>query len=202
MPSYPIDFVAVAPKTERLTLTHRQAAMASNFTLAQTTIHTASQWSLEWSWPDMRPDRAEMVRAWINSLRGQVGTFRYRPRQSVASTLAGRTLSAQGYAYNRAVQIGGWTANAPSQLRLGQYFQIGPQLLEITSAPANADASGLCQIEFEPALRTSYAVGSPVNIINPTGLFRLASSEGMGFTLTTDRVGTFGTMTAVEAVEQ
>jgi hypothetical protein len=201
MPSYPISFPPVTPNSERLALNRRQAAITSTFSLVQQTVNTASQWLLTWTWPQMMQPKAESVRAWLNSLRGQVGTFRYAPRQAIKSTLTGRTVAETAYAYNNSARIGGWSANAASQLRLGQYFQIGPQLFEITSAPASADANGRCLIEFEPALRMSYAVGTAVELANPVGLFRLNISDGQTYTLSPGALAEFGTITATEAVE-
>lgn len=198
MPTYPIEFSSSSPRTERLVLNRRQSASESPHTYAVQVVNTASQWVLEWTWPPLRLAEAETVMAWLISLRGQIGTFRYRPRQSRTSTLTGRTLAAVGFAYNAAISVGGWGAGAASQLRPGQFFQVGDQLLRIVEAPTNADGSGRVTISFEPELRRNMASGSPVNFVNPAGLFRLASSEGAGFTLDPDRHPDIGTVMARE----
>jgi hypothetical protein len=204
MPTYPLSFPAVTPNSERLAVNRRQAAIASNFSLVQQTINTASQWTLTWTWPPMRQNVAERLRAWLNSLRGQVGYFRYYPRQTVTSTLTGRKVAETAYAYLSAVAMGGWVAGQASQLRIGQLFSIGSQLFEVTDAPANADSNGQCLVQFEPALRQTYAVDTDVEFFRPSGLFRLNSSEGQTYTLTPGgqrgNLAEFGTLTAVEAV--
>ena len=145
---------------------------------------------------------AEYVSAWINQLRGQIGTFTYAPRQSrTRPALTARSLHLTGYAYNNSVQIQGWSANGLSTLYVGQYFQIGEQLLQIVSAPINADVNGFCTIEFEPNLRIDYVINTTVNFTSPVGKFRLAGSDGNAFTLSPGGICEFATMQAQEAVE-
>lgn len=200
MPSYPLSFTTKAPDTERLILTRRQSASESPHNLAIQVVNTASQWMLEWSWPAMRHTDAEIVRAWINSLRGQIGTFRYFPRKAFVSSVTGKTLALPGYAYSNTISLTGWTASQASGLRVGQFFQIGDQLLTVSSAGAVADASGKVTIEFEPPLRKTFTAATAVNFATPSGLFRLSSSDADGFTLTPDRVVNFGTVQAREVV--
>ena len=197
---YPINFPAHAPATERLVLNRRQSVGESPWTYAQQTVNTASQWVLEWTWPPVSHREAEAIAGWLMSLKGQIGSFRYQPRQSVTSGLAGRVLNLPGYAYNDTVSVGGWGANAASTLRVGQYMQIGDQLLRVIEAAAFADANGLVTISFEPELRADLAAGTAVNFANPSGIFRLGSSDSVGFTLTPDKKPVFGTITAREAI--
>jgi hypothetical protein len=148
----------------------------------------------------MRPADAELVRAWLNSLRGQIGTFRYFPRKAFVSTVTGKTLALAGYAYSNTISIGGWTANQASGLRVGQFFTIGDQLLTISSAGAVADSTGKVTLEFEPPLRKTFATATDVNFATPSALFRLSTSDAAGFTLTPDRAVNFGTVQAREVV--
>lgn len=143
---------------------------------------------------------AEKVAAWIASLRGMEGTFLYRPRQRLTSTLTGRTIATKAFAYNRALVAQGWAANEVSGLRVGQFLQVGSQLVRLIEAPLLADANGRVTISFEPELRIDYAQGSAINFVNPAGMFSLSSSDDMGYTLNPDRIPTFPTMSAKEAV--
>jgi hypothetical protein len=201
MPTYPIALPPKAPATERLTPLFRQAAMASPYTLKQQTVNTASQWQLEFTWPRMTAADAEKCAAWLDSLSGQVGTFRYSPRQAYASALTGRTLAQSAFADTSAVRLAGWPANSASGLRVGQLFQLGTQLLRIITAPSQADANGRCIVEFSTPLRANFNAGAAVDFTSPEGLFRLSASEGNGYTLTPDRLPDFGTIVAKEAVE-
>lgn len=175
--------------------------MASPYTLKQQTVNTACQWQLEFAWPRMTRLDAERCAAWLESLSGQVGTFRYQPRQALVSSLTGRTLAQAGFADTSAVRVGGWGANSASGLRVGQFFQIGTQLLRVVTAPVQADSSGRCLIEFSTPLRVNFAAGVAVDFNSPEGLFRLAASEGNGYTVTPDRLPEFGVIVAREAVE-
>lgn len=199
--SNPLPFAAKSPSTERLRLNRRQTTMESPYSLATQTISTASEWVLEWTWPGMRITEAVRVNAWLASLDGTIGTFRYYVRQPYnTSGLTNHGLAVVGYQYGRSILVGGWSANAPSQLFAGQYFTIGEQLLMITSASSSADAQGRVAISFDPWLRLNYLIGTAVNFTAPFGIFRLGSSEGHTYTLTPDRVADFGTIGAREVV--
>lgn len=164
-------------------------------------VNTASMWLVEFSWPPMTLANAEILSAWLLSLKGQVGSFRYAPRQAYASSLTGRTLALPGYAYNDTISAGGWAANAPSTLRVGQFLQVSNQLLRITTANSVADASGRVTISFEPSLRVNVAQGEPVTFVSPKGLFRLAGSETPTYTLNSDKLAEFGAIQCREVVE-
>ena len=196
--TFPIDFPRQCASNEKLTLSRRQSITEANASYQTTVVHTASQWQLSWNWPRMTHDLAEGVNAWILKLNGEVGTFRYYPTQSRVSTLSDMSLAVAGYAYNTAVSVGGWAANAASGLRPGQYFQIGNQLLLVTDAAANADANGQVIINFAPELRTAFPVATSVNFANPCGVFRMNTSEGLGFGLDPDRRPDFSSIAARE----
>lgn len=202
MAIYPLSFPAQTPSSQRLTLNRRQSISESPYNLNFQAVNTASQWMLEWTWPRMPHLDAEIVHAWLNALQGQVGTFRYFPKRAFNSSITGKTLALPGYAYGSTVSIGGWTPNAQSGLRVGQYFQIGDQLLQIVSSAAVADGAGKVTVEFQPSLRSNFAQGAAVNLSNPSGLFRLMSSDGLGYTLDPDRAPEFGTIQAREVVQK
>lgn len=164
-------------------------------------VNTASMWLVEFSWPPMTLASAEILSAWLLSLKGQVGSFRYAPRQAFASSLTGRTLALPGYAYNDTISVAGWAANASSTLRAGQFVQVANQLLRITTANSVADASGRVTIGFEPSLRVNVAQGAPVTFVAPKGLFRLAGSETPTYTLNSDKLAEFGAIQCREVVE-
>lgn len=196
---YPREF-PIAVKTQRLGIEGRQSIAESQYTFEKQIIHTSSRWVLEWTWPVMTLERAEEVSAWLASLRGQIGSFRYRPRQAYQSSLTTITVATTAFAYNGALQAQGWAAGAQSTLRAGQFFQLGTQLLQITEAAAFADASGKVLIEFEPQLRINYPVNTPINFVNPAGVFCLTDSAAQAYTLTPDYAPEFGTIVAREQI--
>lgn len=201
MAIYPLNFPTKSVSSERIGLTRRQVAIESPHTYAMQVVNTASMWMAELTWPPMSLANAEILSAWLLSLKGQVGSFRYAPRQSAASTLTGRRLAVVGYAYNDAVSVTGWAAGAASTLRVGQFLQIGNQLLRITTANSFADASGRVTISFEPSLRSTLPLDEPVIFQSPEGLFRLASAETPAYTLNRDKLAEFGAIQCREVVE-
>lgn len=174
--------------------------MESPHTYATQVVHSASQWTLDFTWPRMTVAQAAVIQAWLDSLRGQVGTFRYSPRGRVKNALTGRSLAAAAYAYGNNVRLSGWAANGASGLSVGQFFQLGDQLLRVTSVPVSADANGQLLVEFEPMLRANYVSGTAVNFANPSGLFRLTTADTPTFDLDTDGYPTFPSVIAKEAI--
>lgn len=163
-------------------------------------MDTAAQWALEWKWPAISFANAEQLDAWLLSLKGQAGSFRYSPRGSRGYATTGTSLALPGYAYNDTISVKGWTANAATGLRLGQWMTIGTQLLRIIEASAFANASGAATITVAPFLRSTFAAGTAVNFTAPYGVFSLATPEGHGYTLTPDRLCEFGSIQAREVV--
>ena len=200
MATYPLQFTAQAPAREQLKINNRQAAMESPHTYAMQVVHTASQWTLDFTWPRMTVAEAQVCQAWLDSLRGQVGTFRYTPRARTRNALTGRSLAQAAYAYGNTVGLSGWSGNAAGGVAVGQFFQLGDQLLRVTAVPANADANGQLLVEFEPMLRANYAQGATVNFTNPSGLFRLASPDTPSFDTDVDGHPAFPSVIAKEAI--
>lgn len=174
--------------------------MESGFNYAYQVVNTASRWELQWSWPRMTWAKAQALRAWLDSLRGQVGTFRYYPRGLVSAAPVGITLATAGSAYVNTISAGGFTANGATNLLTGQYFSLGEQLFRITAAPVTADPNGLATVSFEPDMRTAFAAGTSVNFTRPSVLMRLVASDGLGFTLDPDKRPDLGTISAREAI--
>ena len=174
--------------------------MESPHTFAFQAVNTASQWVLEFSWPRMRHAEAQVIAAWLNSLKGQIGTFRYSPQSSNRNPLTGRSLTHAAYGYATNVRMSGWAADALSGLSVGQFFSLGDQLLQITAVAAKADANGQVLVDFEPMLRPTFAAGTAVNFATPSGIFRLVSPEGPAFTLDPDRMPEFPPIQAKEAI--
>lgn len=200
MPTYPLPFPAKAAAREKLQLNNRQAAMESPHTLAIQVVNTASQWNLDFTWPRMSLARAQVLQGWLDSLQGQVGTFRYYPRAATRSVLTGRSLTSTAYSYSTNVRLSGWASNATSELSVGQFFQLGNQLLRITAVPALADANGQVLVEFQPMLRANYAAGAAINLATPSGVFRLVSAETPSLDLDIDGLPTFPSVVAKEAI--
>lgn len=199
MPVYPITLPSTRQLSERLRLSRTQVSHQSRFTGKTQIVDNYSQWQLSINLSRMSHVEAEQWAAALDSLRGQIGTFLWEPWQSQQSALSGRSLSFNFNVYGTIATIGGWAANSASQLRAGQFCQIGTQLLRIIAAPANADANGRCQIEVEPYIRATHNAGTAVNFTSPKGLFRLSDQEP-SYQIDVNRLPEFTTIEAVEAL--
>ena len=200
MPTYPLQFPAKAPAREKLQLNNRQAAMESPHTLAIQVVNTASQWNLDFTWPRMSLARGQVLQGWLNSLQGQVGTFRYYPRSATRNATTGVSLALTAYSYSTNVKLSGWASSVPTGVSVGQFFQLGDQLLQVTAVPVNADANGQAIVEFQPMLRANYTAGAAINRASPSGVFRLVSPDTPSFDLDIDGLPTFPSVIAKEAI--
>lgn len=68
-------------------------------------------------------------------------------------------------------------------LGVGDFFSVelanGKRSLHLVTEPVEVDSDGLATINFEPPLRSAPAPGAPINYLNPSCIFRLASdAEG------------------------
>lgn len=203
MPTYPITLPTAGVYAERLSLGRAQQVMRSPYSGKYQAVDKFAQWFLTVNLNRMPFQTAEIWQARLNSLRGGIGTFQYSPWQSVTSTLTGITLASTLHQYSNVAALEGWAASAASALRLGQYFQIGNQLFQLTAVPANADEEGVCEVEFEPYARTDYDADAAVEFAAPKGLFRLEPGErgeAGGFTVDVHGYPQFPTLSAEEVL--
>lgn len=200
MATYPLAFVSQAPLSERLSLTWRQSKSESPHTFAAQYVNTASQWTLEFSWPRMSHRQAEICHSWLNSLQGEIGTFVYRPRQSLYVNLPNRSLATNAFSYSNVIRVQGWAAGSGSGLQVGNWFTIGNQLLQISSVAAASDGNGHVLIEFAPQLRRNWSANTTVDFNNARGVFRLASAQTPSYTIDPDRLPEFAPIVCREAI--
>lgn len=74
----------------------------------------------------------------------------------------------------------GWTPDVDGILLDGDYIQIGDGLsarLHRVVEDVNSDASGNAVLTIVPALRNTYADGTPIVVHNPRGAFRLQQND-------------------------
>lgn len=200
MPTYPITLPTAGVFAENWHLMRVQNAMPSPFSGHFSAVDKYAQWVLTINLSRMAFADAEVWAAKLDSLRGHVGTFEYSPAQSQTSSLTSRTLGLELNKYANVARLGGWANDAASGLRIGQFMQIGNQLLRLTAAPAQADESGYCDVEFEPYARADYESASAVEFVAPKGLFRLGSVDQGGYSVDISRIPSLATILAVEVL--
>jgi hypothetical protein len=200
MASYPLQQIPVVPSSEWLRIVNKQSNQSSQYSGSQTIIQFFASWTLAINWPRMSVAEAEVLTAWLDSLQGSYGSFYYTPCRSVYPNANTLTLASAAFPSTQTVQLVGWTASAATNLRVGQYIQLGTQLVRIAATPINADSSGRAVIEFNPPLRANLAAGSAVVTNAPKGIFRLDQSNGSGFQLDPDLTPEFDSLTAIEVI--
>lgn len=200
MTTYPLAWQTFVPVVrDEFQLFRAQTVHEAIGTGQQQVVARFSQWRGR---IELRPAKlidAEKALAWIDSLNGQIGTFNYSPTQSSVSTLSGITVQTTVSPYATTARLAGWGAGAPSLLRAGQMLQIGSQLIRILTAPANADGSGRCDIEFAPPARSTWTAGFAVECDLPLALFRL-SGNAPSFSQGPDGWVYLGTLEVEEAL--
>ena len=127
----------------------------------------------------MNPDTAGKLEAFLLSLRGTAGVFRFgdpwhsKPRGYARGDAE---LSGPASGGDQTISTDGWLPNVTHQLKAGDYMQIG-DWLHRALADVHSDASGNADIKIWPDLRKDYAANEKIILLNPRSLWRLADPE-------------------------
>jgi hypothetical protein len=179
MPAYP------APAAISVTLQDSVANVQSPYVPSQNQTQiwpAADRWSFEIQLPKMPRAVAVNWIAFLAALQGLQNVFQIgdpmgkRPLGAALGApvaIAGTGLNTVGAV---SLSTRGWTANKYGQLMPGDYLQIGLRFHQVT-AQVNSDASGNAAIAIWPSLRETPADGTAIGLINPVGVFRLASNK-------------------------
>lgn len=152
----------------------------SPFTFAgQAHAYAGQMWQADVTLPPMKRADAEQWIAFLVSLRGQFGTFYLNdpsatsPRGTVSTN--SDVNSATGSAGDSTISV---TITSGETLLAGDYIQIGTTSNRtLHKVLVDATGTGSAQdIEIWPALRENKS-SAGVNVVNASGVFRLASNE-------------------------
>lgn len=144
--------------------------------------HSREVWEADFALPPMRADDAEQWVSFLLALNGMEGTFlmgdpAYRSARGVAT---GTPLVNGAGQTGKTLATDGWTPNITGILKAGDYLQLGSggsaHLHKLTK-DGNSNGSGEATFEIWPRLRVSPADNAAIIVINPVGLWRLASNE-------------------------
>lgn len=143
----------------------------------QTVGLTGARWTAQITFSGQSPANAATIEAFIVSLKGQQNRLNLYnlARPSVNGTGNGTPLVAGADQTGSSITTDGW-ANSETVLKAGDMIGIGGELKMVT-ADVTSNASGEATINFEPAIRTSPADNSAVDITAPTALFMLSENE-------------------------
>lgn len=172
------------------------AVSRSPFTFStQVQNYSGQMWQADVTLPPMKRDLAE---AWVSTLlalRGQYGTFYlYDPLSNSPFDLGGDTtsLTVSGASGSSTVVV-----TNDGVMKAGTWFSLGSgvnkRLYKVVQ-----DRSGNGDMEIYPALRFDTTGAEVATILNPSGVFRLASNET---SWSINEISSYGiTFSAVEAL--
>jgi hypothetical protein len=162
--------------------------------------HQGQLWMLEASVAPCKREQAEPWVAFLESLKGPVGTFLIGdPLARVPRGVAGGTPLVKGAGQTgEALETDGWTPSTTGILKAGDYIQVGQRLYKLKQ-DANSDGSGNSTLEIYPRLRESPADNAAIVTNAPVGLFRLNDAEIPLFEADYERLYSIS-FSAVEAI--
>lgn len=165
----------------------------------QVYVHTGDRWKINITYPRQALSTARLIKAFLLSLKGGVGTFIAGDPYAINPSGVGGTPIVNGAGQTGFVlNTSGWPLSTSNVLKAGDYIQVGTYNLHMVLTNANSDGSGLASLDIWPRLRSSPANLSSVVINNTKGLFRLEDSETQWGV---DKEGLYDfALTAVEAI--
>lgn len=178
--SYPLTFPT---HNKLIAITFRDHQVAAKTTAPWSGIQQVQEWPGSWweadfTLPPMKRAVAEPWVAWLQSLRGIVGTF-LLPTNSVAKGTASATpgtpqVDAGGQTgYTLAIKTG--LTTQAGYLKAGDWISLGTgaeRKLHSVVTDADLDANGKVTLDIWPRLRASPSVNDTVYVANTSGLFR------------------------------
>lgn len=172
----------------------------SRFTFKQQIYqYDGQRWVLETQYPPLTREEANLIKAFLLSLNGNVGTFLAGdilcavPVGVVSGTILVKGAGQTG----QSLIVDGFTPSTANVFVAGDQIQIGNYLYMILNT-VSSNGSGEATLDIWPALRSSPADNASVIYTNPKGLFRLDSSI-VGWSA--DEVGMYNiSFSAVEAL--
>lgn len=144
---------------------------------AQADTLGAPRWAFTITTGAMRRDEAPEWEAHILRLRGMVNRVRcwdWRREAPIGVATGAPVVRVAGLGASLAVE--GWTPSVGGILRAGSWMGINGELKLLTES-IDSDALGRATIKFEPPLRASVAVGTPLILAKPTAKFMLTTER-------------------------
>lgn len=128
-------------------------------------------------------DTYRIIRALLHQLRGGKNIIRLfdptsHPMRGAGASSPTVNIATDAAAGAETIVIKNMTASQTGSLKADDKIGIGENLYTVM-ADANSNGSGEVSVDILPALRQGVAEGDPVNLVMPTGLFRLMSSPDM-----------------------
>lgn len=182
---YPLDF-PTHTGVKGITIRSRKIVGVSTapFSFVQQVYeHTGQRWEADISLPILTRANAEIWRAWLLSLDGQIGTFLMgdpvgaTPRGSAASTPGTPQVDGANVVRSKTLAIKTGLAAVANYLCAGDWISLGTgSTRRLHAVVANASLnSGKVTLDIRPPLRSALNGDETVYVANATGRFRLSS---------------------------
>lgn len=148
---------------------------------------SAIYWQVEMTFQISDMDTYRAFRRFVMKLRGgKVLARLYDPQQTTAfhsdqpigagGATSTVNVKADADAGATSITLKNLTASQAVSLAYGDYLGIGENL-HVVEDNAPSDANGWSTVNIQPPLRMGVAEGDPVNLVKPTGLFRLTAGS-------------------------
>jgi hypothetical protein len=148
---------------------------------------SAEFWQIAASFGSMQDEQMDELQRFILRLRGGKVLARIydcsrstpgRDQQPMGAGGMGPVVNidADATAGSETITLRSLLPNQPTALKALDHLGIGENLYTVAD-PAPSDAGGLSTIAIRPPLRAGVAAGDPVNLVKPTGLFRLTEGQ-------------------------
>ncbi len=159
---------------------------------SQDVILPGDRWAVQLTVTDLMGREARLFSAFINSLRGRAGRFYLSPPGcgTPLGTVAGNGVVSGAGQAGSTLSTSGWTANQAELFAIGDYFQIGVELKQITATIAS-NASGLATLVFTPPLRKAPTNGSTIVTVNPACIMKPVDNAQGAHDITGPRIYAF-----------
>lgn len=199
--SYPLS-LPTGPQSSNVSITPECATgvATSRFTFKQQIYqYDGQRWVLESQYPPLTRAQANLIKAFLLSLNGNVGTFFAGDLlcATPVGTVTGTILVKGAAQTGQSLIVDGFVPSATNVFIAGDQIQIGNYLYMILKT-VSANGSGEATLDIWPALRSSPADNASVVYSSPKGLFRL---DGSIVGWSADEVGMYNiSFSAVEAL--
>ena len=172
------------PNSARLALAaNTQSGGRSPFDGTEQTLELpGSRWTAELRWMNLPESQWRIMQAFIASLGGRAGRFRWGPTHMPRRGTRTGAVTIAGGQTGRAVATSGWSTSGPPAAVLtgdiiGWVDPTGRDVFHMVTADWGPDGAGNANLPIAPPIRRSPTAGTPLNYTNPKAIWRLSSDE-------------------------
>jgi hypothetical protein len=173
---YPLSFPNVGIQSMSMRLVRASSVVESPFTFnKQVFQHQGTKWEAEITLPPLTDQESRAVQAFLTGLKGQAGTFLFG---NPLHTSAYGSATSVSLSANASVGDDELTCNGNGTLLAGDYFQLGTGLdARIHQVVEDVTVGSDSTVKIEPPVRVAASSGASLDLTNPQGAWRLASSD-------------------------